>query len=543
MQRKDLDGLLAVNETVLRANLLKGPRLTPTGKISHAKTRVYTQRYRKEWELMLDFKGWLTSVPLQPTRAYCTYCKKDLHAHRLSLLKHTCTMKHQRSALMHQNEMNALKAKQEMSKVEASMGEHDENEGHMVISGKEGDEDNDDDIEYVVERLDVDDEEIEEIQRKHKEEQVTEEEEEEEEMLRPSEDEDIKPSIQSIKEERCRDTLAEAMAHVQGEYLEETDDQMNVELVEMVVESTQANQDLIPEERNDHTDMVVEEEEEEEEEDDRLEQHEISLGKKESDDHEKSFEDVESSEQETNIYQSVGKTNTSFKVNPVNQQQGLPISMTSLSNKTITLTSVGKTLTLAGGKLTPGAQYVLGKMKGKMPTLVMANRKPITVVNLADVSPKAAPVKIVQQPVTTGPIQQSSKKHYYTERTLQRPRRPDQVELHGRALQDPLRRRQVFHSEENRNDVPVHRNSLRRKEPDQSLPHARLIESLRLHDISWFGLVSFRSWPNRNSYPTFIIVKVNFINLPCLSLERKDQHKLISMPRIVDTLCIVQILH
>lgn len=33
------------------------PRLTPTGKISHAKTRVYTQRYRKEWEQMQDFKG------------------------------------------------------------------------------------------------------------------------------------------------------------------------------------------------------------------------------------------------------------------------------------------------------------------------------------------------------------------------------------------------------------------------------------------------------------------------------------------------------
>lgn len=32
-------------------------RLTPTGKISHAKTRVYTQRYRKEWEQMSDFKG------------------------------------------------------------------------------------------------------------------------------------------------------------------------------------------------------------------------------------------------------------------------------------------------------------------------------------------------------------------------------------------------------------------------------------------------------------------------------------------------------
>lgn len=32
-------------------------RLTPTGKISHAKTRVYTQRYRKDWEYMSDFKG------------------------------------------------------------------------------------------------------------------------------------------------------------------------------------------------------------------------------------------------------------------------------------------------------------------------------------------------------------------------------------------------------------------------------------------------------------------------------------------------------
>lgn len=32
------------------------------------------------------------------------YCKKNLHAHRLSLLKHTCTMKHQRAALLHEAE-------------------------------------------------------------------------------------------------------------------------------------------------------------------------------------------------------------------------------------------------------------------------------------------------------------------------------------------------------------------------------------------------------------------------------------------------------
>lgn len=50
--------LMTANEAVLHANLLmSGTRLTPTGKISHAKTRVYTQRYRKEWEEMPDFKG------------------------------------------------------------------------------------------------------------------------------------------------------------------------------------------------------------------------------------------------------------------------------------------------------------------------------------------------------------------------------------------------------------------------------------------------------------------------------------------------------
>ncbi|XP_014203749.1 uncharacterized protein LOC106636034 isoform X2 [Copidosoma floridanum] len=74
-------------------------RLTPTGKISHAKSRVYTQRYRKEWEDMSDFKDWLTSVPDQLTRAYCKFCDRNLHAHRLSLLKHMCTLKHQRAAV------------------------------------------------------------------------------------------------------------------------------------------------------------------------------------------------------------------------------------------------------------------------------------------------------------------------------------------------------------------------------------------------------------------------------------------------------------
>lgn len=82
--------------------------------------------------LTIFVSGWLTSVPLQPTRAYCKYCKKDLHAHRLSLLKHTCTMKHQRAALL----LNTNdKVKDNSRTVEI--------------------EENEDDTDYVVERLDI----------------------------------------------------------------------------------------------------------------------------------------------------------------------------------------------------------------------------------------------------------------------------------------------------------------------------------------------------------------------------------------------------
>lgn len=47
------------------------------------------------------FVGWLRGVQGEPTRAYCTYCQKTLHAHRLSLLKHTCTIRHQKAAQIH----------------------------------------------------------------------------------------------------------------------------------------------------------------------------------------------------------------------------------------------------------------------------------------------------------------------------------------------------------------------------------------------------------------------------------------------------------
>ncbi|XP_018335509.1 uncharacterized protein LOC108744303 [Agrilus planipennis] len=66
-----------------------------------AKGKYYKQTYRKAWEQMPDFKGWLRGVQGEPTRAYCMYCEKTLHAHRLSLLKHTCTIRHQKAAQIH----------------------------------------------------------------------------------------------------------------------------------------------------------------------------------------------------------------------------------------------------------------------------------------------------------------------------------------------------------------------------------------------------------------------------------------------------------
>ncbi|XP_066261070.1 uncharacterized protein [Euwallacea similis] len=64
-------------------------------------SKYYRQTYRTAWELMPDFKGWLKGVKGQPTKAFCIYCRKVLHAHRLSLLKHTCTIRHQKAAQVH----------------------------------------------------------------------------------------------------------------------------------------------------------------------------------------------------------------------------------------------------------------------------------------------------------------------------------------------------------------------------------------------------------------------------------------------------------
>lgn len=49
--------VICLQSDLIQQQQQQQPKLTPTGKISHAKTRVYIQRYRKEWEQMNEFKG------------------------------------------------------------------------------------------------------------------------------------------------------------------------------------------------------------------------------------------------------------------------------------------------------------------------------------------------------------------------------------------------------------------------------------------------------------------------------------------------------
>ncbi|KAJ8928113.1 hypothetical protein NQ314_019339 [Rhamnusium bicolor] len=90
---------------------------SPSNSSNISRGKYYKQTYRPAWEQMPDFKvflnvGWLRGVEGEPTRAYCTYCQKTLHAHRLSLLKHTCTIRHQKAAQLHNNRKNKVHVNQ-----------------------------------------------------------------------------------------------------------------------------------------------------------------------------------------------------------------------------------------------------------------------------------------------------------------------------------------------------------------------------------------------------------------------------------------------
>ncbi|XP_043523745.1 uncharacterized protein LOC122535907 isoform X1 [Frieseomelitta varia] len=444
MEKKWQSTMNTTSDTVLHANLLTttGQRLTPTGKISHAKTRVYTQRYRKEWEQMPDFKGWLTAVPFQPTRAYCIYCKKNLHAHRLSLLKHTCTMKHQRAALLHEAEekRKAIRKRNIEEKVEVEEVEEMEATEHTQTEVEE----NEDEVEYVVERLETDDE-LDETQIKDPSEDVTgevEDEEEEEEddvghMQMPSDDDDVKDSIKNIKMERvgnCDDSLTEAIDHIESEYLEETDHE-TVQM-EIVVESEdQSNPEMqvvsiLPDIEDSNKDSPRESRENGR----AIRRGDSKLDRKSA----KLLQDECKQQGDSGImvacplpiYNTTYQINSSVAPTTTNAIGVLqPVNTIPISpSKTITLTSGGKTLTLTGGTFQPGTQYVLSKIKGQFPSMVMGDKK-TAVTNQAEDATKGIQMDKDQIAVASTSYQ-SPKKHVLLKTVQNHPVKKPRISTH-----------------------------------------------------------------------------------------------------------------
>lgn len=75
--------------------------------------------------------------------------------------------------------------------------------------------------------------------------------------------------------------------------------------------------------------------------------------------------------------------------------------ITSTPNRTITLTSGGKTMTLSGGAFQPGTQYFLSKIKGNIPTLMIADKAPIVALNSSDTGKNVQVTKTLQPSPST----------------------------------------------------------------------------------------------------------------------------------------------
>ena len=54
--------------------------------------KIYQQKYRSSWEH--EFKGWLTGMPSDPHKAFCTACHTAMNAHKATISKHANTAEH-----------------------------------------------------------------------------------------------------------------------------------------------------------------------------------------------------------------------------------------------------------------------------------------------------------------------------------------------------------------------------------------------------------------------------------------------------------------
>ena len=59
-----------------------------------SQSKLYSQKYRKEWESVPEFKGWLKPVIGDDCRAYCANCRSDMLAKMYDIKKHCATAKH-----------------------------------------------------------------------------------------------------------------------------------------------------------------------------------------------------------------------------------------------------------------------------------------------------------------------------------------------------------------------------------------------------------------------------------------------------------------
>lgn len=58
------------------------------------KKKIYSQKYRPEWESQEEFKGWLKPGAGDSTKAMCILCLTDFNAKMWDIKKHADSKKH-----------------------------------------------------------------------------------------------------------------------------------------------------------------------------------------------------------------------------------------------------------------------------------------------------------------------------------------------------------------------------------------------------------------------------------------------------------------
>lgn len=83
----------------------------------------YEQKYRKAWEDLPNFKGWLTQCENVKNKAFCKYCQQIIVAKKVDISRHLKTPKHQKNADPYKNsaqqKLTTLNQKPNLSKLKS----------------------------------------------------------------------------------------------------------------------------------------------------------------------------------------------------------------------------------------------------------------------------------------------------------------------------------------------------------------------------------------------------------------------------------------